>query len=101
MDKDTSKHDELTKQPGLQPNAERGREYQDASETTGANTRKGNTVQHYADSKAPGKKRINSEAGMKQGTADKAPAKGYEAVEDKVSIPLFERFIEAFRSQRG
>jgi len=76
---------ESTNDRGLQPNVESKWEGQDASQTTGANTRKGNAVESVPDAKGFQKKHISSENGMKQGTADKSPARGYKGVEDKVA----------------
>lgn len=91
----TSKNDleQRTEQRGLRPNVEPMHEDQKPSETTGANTKKGNTVQQFPDSKGFQKKTIRSEAGIKQGTADKAPTKGYETVDDEVSIQLLYSII--------
>jgi hypothetical protein len=80
--KSTSKHGEATDQRGLRPNAEPGRGDLDSRH----NTQKGNTVERYPDAKGGLKKKISSQAGIKQGTADKAPTSRYEGVEDKASI---------------
>jgi hypothetical protein len=83
--KSNSENGEATGQCGLQPNAEQGRGDLDSRH----NTQKGNTVELYPDAKGGQKKKISSQAGMKQGTIDKAPTSGYEGVEDKASISSF------------
>jgi len=84
-EQNSTDHNSSTGERGLESNAGSGREKQNANETTGSNTQTGNTVESYPDSKGGYKKRINSEAGMKQGTAEKAPTKGYESVDDKAA----------------
>jgi hypothetical protein len=83
------------KEPGIQPNSTSTEGSQDASQTTGANSKKGNTIERYPDAKGGNKKRIVSNAGMKQGAIDKAPREGYEGVDDPVSTG---RFFIRFRS---
>lgn len=82
-----------SKELGLEQNTESTGQGHDAGQTTGANTQKGNIVQSYPDAKGGNKRRISSEAGMKQGTAEKAPTKGYEGVDDKASSTSFHIFV--------
>jgi hypothetical protein len=95
--KSTSKHGEATDQRGLRPNAEPGRGDLDSRH----NTQKGNTVEKYPDAKGGQKKKISSQAGMKQGTADKAPASGYEGVDDKASIWILYCFLQTVISSNS
>jgi hypothetical protein len=95
--KSTSKHGEATDQRGLRPNAEPGRGDLDSRH----NTQKGNTVEKYPDAKGGQKKKISSQAGMKQGTIDKAPASGYEGVDDKASIWILYCFLQTVISSNS